>query len=78
MGLVMTLPDLENEVLKLPLAERARLAEALLESLDSLSEEEHRQAWTEEATRRDVELEAEPAKGRAAADVFRDARARLR
>jgi putative addiction module component (TIGR02574 family) len=73
----MTLPELEAEVLKLPLADRARLAETLLESLDALSEEEHRQIWAEEAARRDAELDADPSKARLAADVFRDARARL-
>jgi putative addiction module component (TIGR02574 family) len=74
----VNLPDLEAEALKLPVAERARLAQALLESLDTLSEDEHRRLWTEEAARRDAELDADPSRGRPAADVFRDARARLR
>ena len=74
----MNLPDLEAEALKLPVAERARLAQTLLESLDVLSEDEHRRLWTEEAARRDAELDADPSRGRPAADVFRDARARLR
>ena len=74
----MKLPDLETEALKLPIAERARLAETLLESLDVLSEEEHRRLWTEEAARRDADLEADPSRGRPAADVFRDARSRLK
>ncbi len=74
----VNLPDLETEALKLPVADRARLAETLLESLDTLSEEEHRRLWNEEAARRDVELDAAPSCGRAAEDVFRDARTRLR
>ena len=74
----MNLPDLEVEALKLPVAERARLAETLLESLDVLSDEEHRRLWTEEATRRDAELAADPSRGRPSADVFRDARSRLK
>ena len=74
----MNLPELETEALKLPVAERARLAETLLESLDALSEEEHRRLWTEEAARRDAELDADPSCGRHAAEVFRNARARLR
>ena len=74
----MNLPDLQAEALKLPVAERARLAEALLESLDALSEEEHRHLWAEEAARRDAELDADASRGRPAADVFRDARSRLR
>lgn len=69
--------DIETEALKLPVAARARLAELLLRSLDALSEEEHQRVWTEEAARRDAELDADPTKGRPAADVFRDARARL-
>ena len=74
----MDLPDLEAEALKLPVMERARLAETLLKSLDALSEDEHRHFWTEEATRRDAELDADPSRGRSAEEVFRDARARLR
>jgi putative addiction module component (TIGR02574 family) len=73
----MDVRDIETEALKLPVDARARLAEILLESLEALSEEEHRRAWTDEAARRDAELDADPSKGRAAADVFRDARARL-
>ena len=69
--------DLEVEALKLPVAARAHLAETLLNSLDVLSEDEHKRSWTEEAARRDAELEADPSRGKAAEDVFRDARARL-
>jgi hypothetical protein len=76
--LVVNLPDLETEALKLPATERARLAETLLESLDSLSDEEDRRLWIEEARRRDAELDADPSRRRPAEDVFRDARARLR
>ncbi len=74
----MNLPDLEAEALKLPVAERAHLAQALLESLDALSDDENRRLWTEEAGRRDAELDADPSRGRPAGEVFRDARARLR
>jgi putative addiction module component (TIGR02574 family) len=78
MMLAMNLPELETEALKLPVVDRARLAETLLESLDALSEDEHRRLWTEEAARRDADLDADPSRGRPAEDVFRDARARLR
>ncbi len=74
----MNLVDLEQEALKLPVGERAHLAEILLESLDTLSEEEHRRLWAEEAARRDAALDADPSAGRPADEVFRDARARLR
>lgn len=70
--------DLEIEALNLTVAEHALLAEILLNSLDTLSEDEHRRSWTEEAARRDAELEGDPSRGRSAEDVFRDARARLR
>ncbi len=74
----MNLPDLVAEALKLPVAERAHLAETLLESLDALSETEHRQLWTEEAARRSAELDSDSSRGRPAAEVFRHARARLK
>lgn len=74
----MELPELESEALKLPVADRARLAETLLESLDALSEEENSRLWIEEARRRDAELDADPSRGRPADEVFRDARARIR
>ena len=73
----MNVVDLEKEALKLSIGERARLAEILLESLDTLSEE-HRRLWAEEAARRDAELDAGPSMGRPADEVFRDAYARLR
>jgi putative addiction module component (TIGR02574 family) len=46
----MNAEQLESEALKLPRHERARLAEALLSSLDE--ETEIDQAWEEEAERR--------------------------
>ena len=73
----MDLTELEAEALKLDPANRARLAERLLESLETLSEQENQQVWHDEATRRDADLEADPSKGRPAEGVFRDARARL-
>lgn len=74
----MKLQDLEVEALKLPTSERVHLAEVLLHSLDTLSEDEHHRDWTEEAARRDAELDAEPSRGQPADEVFRHARARLR
>ena len=73
----MNLPDLESEALKLPAAERARLAEILLESLDALSDAENQRLWAEEAQRRDAALDHDPTLAQAARDVFREARARL-
>jgi hypothetical protein len=69
--------ELEAEALKLDPVNRARLAEKLLERLETLSEQENQQFWLHEAARPDADLEAYPSKGRPAEDVFRDARARL-
>jgi hypothetical protein len=49
----MSIDELEVEVLKLDPASRARVAERLLDSLESLSEEENARLWAEEAARRD-------------------------
>jgi hypothetical protein len=73
----MSIDELEAEVLKLGPQARARLAERLLDSLESLSEEENARLWAEEAERRDASWDARGGVGRPAADVFRDARARL-
>ncbi|MDC0742745.1 addiction module protein [Polyangium mundeleinium] len=71
----MNLTELEIEALKLDPADRARLAEKLLESLEMLSEQENQEAWAEEAARRDADFD--PAKGRSAEDVLRDVRSRF-
>jgi TPP-dependent pyruvate/acetoin dehydrogenase alpha subunit len=72
----MSAEELENEALKLPSRDPARLAERLLESLESLSEEENERLWAEEAARRNATWDA--ATARPAADVIREARSRLK
>jgi hypothetical protein len=72
----MSTDELESEALKLTPRDRARLAERLLESLETLSEDENAQLWAEEAERRDAAWDDSSA--RPAGDVLRDARARLR
>ena len=74
----MSTEELEVEALKLAPLDRARLAEKLLQSLESLSDDENAKLWAEEAQRRDQAWDADPIMGRPAADVFRDARARLK
>jgi hypothetical protein len=74
----MSAEELEIEALKLAPQERARLAEKLLESLENLSDDENARLWAEEAQRRDKAWDADRGMGRPAADVFRDARARLK
>lgn len=74
----MTESELEAAALRLPPRERARLAQRLLASLDTLSPAEQDNLWAAEALRRDAELDAAPDQARENADVFADAEARLR
>jgi hypothetical protein len=69
--------EIEAEALKLNPRSRARLAERLLRSLESLSDEENEALWIEEAQRRNQEFDSGDATGRPAEDVFRDARSRI-
>ena len=73
----MKIEDLEVAALRLDAKSRARLAERLLESLESLSPEENARIWAEEAQRRADALEAGTLSSRPADDVFREARARI-
>jgi hypothetical protein len=73
----LNVDQLEGEVLKLSPVSRARLAERLLESLETLSDEEREALWIEEAQRRDREIDAGVVVTRPGEDVLRDARARL-
>ncbi|HZT77570.1 MAG TPA: addiction module protein [Vicinamibacterales bacterium] len=74
----MSTEELEIEALKLAPRDRARLAERLLHSLETLSDEENARLWAEEAQRRDQAWDANPSSGRPADEVFRAARARLK
>lgn len=71
----MSIDDIEAEILKLDPRARARLAKKLLESLETLSDDENDRLWAEEADRRDAAWKSAPGSGRPAADVIRDARA---
>ncbi len=70
--------EIERAALKLEPRSRAKLAERLLASLDSLTEAEIRDLWAAEAERRDAEIDAGAETTRPAAEVFRDARNRLK
>jgi putative addiction module component (TIGR02574 family) len=72
----LTPEQLEAELLRLPPAVRARLAEALLDSLEEADTELDR-AWAEEAERRYQELRAGTVTAVPAADAIAKARARL-
>ena len=51
----ISLEALEVEVLRLPLADRSRLLDSLIKSLDGEATLDH--AWDSEAARRDEEIE---------------------
>ena len=72
----MKIEDLEVAALRLDPKSRARLAERLLESLESLAPEENARIWAEEARRRADALESGTLSSRPADEVFREARAR--
>ena len=74
----MSINNIEAEALRLDPKARARLARKLLESLETLSEEENERLWAEEADRRDAAWGSESEAGRPAPDVLRDARAKLK
>ncbi|HBE81102.1 MAG TPA: addiction module antitoxin RelB [Firmicutes bacterium] len=73
----MKLEELENEALKLNPNLRAKLAEKLLHSLESLTEDENERLWAEKCLRRNEELEKGTATERPGEDVLRDAKVRL-
>ena len=73
----MTKEEIESAAMKLDAQSRARLANRLLESLEAPSAEEQSELWAQEAVRRDAEFTTDPSVSRDAAEVLRDARARL-
>lgn len=68
--------DLLKQVLSLPPGERARLAEQLLESLESPNER-NRQLWAEEAERRVEAYERGDLKSHPAEEVFERLRSKF-
>ncbi len=73
----VTHDELEVELRKLDPRERARLAAALLDSLEELSEDENARLWAVDAERRHDDLLSDVTLGRSTTDVFRDIRERL-
>jgi putative addiction module component (TIGR02574 family) len=69
---------LEREALRLPVEERARLAQELLDSLDALPPQEVDRLWLEEASRRARQVDTGEVTLVAAGEVDRKARALLR
>ena len=68
----------ENEALGLPPGDRAKLAQKLLLSLETPSEDEIQQAWFVEASRRSCELDRGDVKPISAEEVRRKAKELLR
>ena len=73
----MELKELDDEVMKLSIEERAALAERLILSVDAPSETENLRLWMEEAERRLKELREGAAKDVSAEEVFRRAKAAI-
>jgi putative addiction module component (TIGR02574 family) len=73
----MSIEELEVEIKKLTLRDRAALAKRLVESLDELSAPEIETLWAEEAERRLDELEQGLVAESPAEDVLRRARAAI-
>jgi putative addiction module component (TIGR02574 family) len=71
----MTTDQIEQELLKLPVADRARLAERLIASLDTDSEIEA--AWMAEVRRRDEELQSGAVQGIPVEDALTTIRTRF-
>ncbi|MEX2375527.1 MAG: addiction module protein [Dehalococcoidia bacterium] len=71
----MTTEQIEQELLKLPLAERARLAERLIASLDEEGEIEA--AWIAEVQRRDEEMVTGAVEGIPLEDALSTVRSRF-
>jgi hypothetical protein len=73
----MSLKELEAEIKKLDLKDRAALAKRIIESLDDLSPAEIEALWAEEAERRLDELEQGVVVEVPAEDALRRARAAI-
>lgn len=73
----MGIKELEDEIKKLNLKDRAALAKSIVESLDELSEEEIETLWAEEAERRLDELEQGLVSEIPAEEALRRARAAI-
>ena len=74
----MTVHNIEKQLLKLDVDDRARLASRLLSSLDELSETENEKLWALEAFERHQALTKGTTKPKLAHQVFKNARARFK
>ena len=74
----MTLQTIEKELMKLDANSRAKIASALLSSLDEPSVEETDKLWIEEANRRYNDLAKGRAKAKPMANALKNARMHLK
>lgn len=72
------LQECEAQVMRLPLNDRAVLAERLIASLDSLDSTENERLWLDEAEKRYQEYKAGNISARRAVDVIREARSKIK
>ena len=72
------LEECEAQVLKLPVEDRALLAEHLIASLDSVEDSENERLWVKEAENRYQQYKSGNISARPAADVLRDARSGIK
>ena len=72
------LKECEVQALRLPVDERAVLAEHLIESLDSLDDVENERLWIEEAERRYHEYRQGRVSSKLAAEAIRNARTQVK
>ena len=73
----MRFDEIESQALKLNPVARAKLADKLLASLETLSDAQSAREWADEAARRDQTWAMDGSTPRPAPEVFRDARRRL-
>jgi hypothetical protein len=66
----MTVEELTHELLRLGVDDRARVATALIGSLDNLSSEENEALWLREAKRRSDDIKAGSAQTVSGREVF--------
>lgn len=76
--MLLTIPQLENELLNLDINTRALLAEKLILSIDAPSEAENLKLWVDEAERRLTDLRNGKANEYPASEVFLNVRDALR
>jgi len=74
----MNIANLEREVLEMPVADRARLVQKVLLSLENLPQDELDALWLDEATRRAADIDSGKVALVSADEVARKARALLK